>query len=168
MQQQTTPQEAVVLAIRAIFERWTALRLTIEHQYGGSSDKANELVNMTIAMATKGSKQYSQDELADFFYAEFDRMGADIEDGSVEEVSNIIVRVRDAALIGNIQPAKEVVEKAGVTYDAYKASVNGDNMEEDEVEHKSQEDNSRPRREPQQPVVDEDGFVEVQSRRRHR
>lgn len=168
MQQQPTPQEAVVLAIRAIFERWTALRLTIEHQYGGSSDKANELVNTTIAMATNGPKQYSQDDFEDFFYSEFDRMAADIEDGSVEEVSSIIVRVRDAALSGNIQPAKEVLEKAGVAYDAYRASVNGDNKEEDEGGHENQEGNSRPRREPQQPVIDEDGFVQVQSRRKHR
>ena len=118
-------------------------------------------------MATNSPKKYSQDDFENFFYAEFDRMAADIEDGSVEEVSSIIVRVRDAALNGNLQPAKEVVEKAGVPYDAYKASVSGDNMDEGEGEHENQEGNSRPVREPQ-PVVDEDGFVQVQSRRKHR
>lgn len=160
--------QAVSVALQAIFERWTALRLVTEHQFGGAPYEANQLLESTIAMATDPAKRYSNDDYISMFYTLFERVNTDIEDGSPEEVAALILKVRDAAAVGNFIPAKEIAEKAGISARALEASVQANQDDADNVEFVPR---AGPRTRSQtraQPVVDEDGFTQVQTKRRNR
>lgn len=162
------PTQAVAIAIRSIFDRWTALVLVVEHQLGGSKTDANQLLDTAVAMATSPSRRHDIDDYINLFYATFDRMNTDIEDGSPEEVANLILKVRDAAARGDFGPAAEVAQNAGMTAEAFRASVQGreDSDDEDDPDFvPTAEMEYEPPRTRSQPVVDEDGFTQVQPRR---
>lgn len=165
------PAQAVAIAVRSIFDRWTALTLVVEHQMGGSSIEANAMFNTAVAMATSPAKRHELDEYIDLFYATFDRMNTDIEDGSPEEVAQLILKVRDAAARGDFGPAAEVAQKAGMTAEAFKASVQGrqDSDDENDPDFVPTSDMEiEPPRTRSDPIVDDDGFTQVQPRRRKR
>lgn len=157
--------EAVSFAIRSIFERWTALVLTMEHQQGGSSAKARDLLGVTVAMATHPSKRHEEQDYIDMFYAEFDRMHTDIEDGSPEEVAAHILRIRDAASRGNFGPAAEAVGRGMTAGPA--ASICGQNSEGNE-DHEEEVTVMDVIHQSNGPEMDEDGFVSVRRSRRIR
>lgn len=160
------PKEAVAIAIRSIFDRWTALRLTIEYQFGGSKDPVSGLVDTTITMATSSTKRHEVHDYVELFYSEFNRMNTDIEDGSPEEVANHIVQLRDAAARGNLEPAWRAAEKSGMSNSALSQSVSGAREEQDD--HVEEEYAMDTQLEPVSPVVDEDGFTEVRRSRHQR
>lgn len=161
---------AVAIAIRSIFDRWTALVLVVEHQLGGSKTEVNQLLDTTVAMATSPSKRHDIDDYINLFYATFNRLNTDIEDGSPEEVADLILQVRDAAARGDFAPAAQVAQKAGMTADAFRASVQGredsDDDDDDPDFVPTAEMEYEPPRTRSEPVVDDDGFTEVQPRRR--
>lgn len=161
------PSQVVSSAIRSVFERWTALRLIVEHQLGGSTREADELLSQTVAMVTTTAKKYDIDDFVDFFYHTFDRLQSDIEDGSPEDVAEVIVRIRDAAARGNLTPALEATTKPRTRAQGFALSVEGGQGANDAGnDQNAMQDISQHR--PPSPVADEDGFMEVPSRRRHR
>lgn len=163
-------KEAISVALRVIFERWTALRLVVEHQFGGAPYEAEKLLEAATAMAIDPAKRHSEDDFVDLFYSTFDRINTDIEDGSPEEVAMHIVSIRNAASEGNFEPAVELAQKAGVSPTAKQSSVEGGTNSDDEFpvqRHAAPITGSQPRAH-RAPVVDEDGFTQVASKRRNR
>lgn len=164
------PEQAVALAIRAIFSKWTALNLVIEHVFNGTSYLADDMLNQTIDMATNTGKRFDQDDYIDLFYDTFDKMYAEIEDNSPEQVASHILRVRDAAVQGNFSVAIQVIERAGMTNEAHGSGTS----RSVEVDEKDADDccaqgcNGERREGKPAPVIDEDGFQQVQPRRRRR
>lgn len=161
------PSQVVSSAIRSVFERWTALRLIVEHQLGGSTREADELLSQTVAMVSTTAKKYDIDDFVDFFYHTFDRLQSDIEDGSLEDVAEVIVRIRDAAARGNLTPALEATTKPRTMAQGFALSVEGGQGADDAGNDQNAMQGISLNR-PSSSVVDEDGFMEVPSRRRHR
>ncbi|PXF43555.1 hypothetical protein BWQ96_06667 [Gracilariopsis chorda] len=159
-------QQAVSTAIRSIFDRWTALKLVIEHQMGGNPDPAIELMNIAVAMATNPSERHDEDDFIDLFYEAFNRMQADIEDGSPEEIAALVVRIRDAAARGDYTPASEASLKEQPSSQAFHRSVSGGEA----VVHECEREKTpcRPPQPRQESIADDDGFTEVKSGGRHR
>lgn len=160
------PSQVVFGAIKAVFERWTALRLVVEHQLGGSGVEADELLHQTFAMAMNTSKKHDIDDFADLFYYTFEKLQSDIEDGSPEEIAEVVVRIKDAAAKGDLRPAIAEGTKSGITELAFAASIHGTASAGDSVSNLSDMQHVAPARAPS-PVVDEDGFTQVQARSRH-
>lgn len=158
----TSPTHAVEVATRFIFERWSALKLTIEHQCGGVPDKARELLDCTVAMATHPQTRHTEDHFIDLFYAMFDSMDTDVEDGSPEQVAVHIVRIRDAAARGDYGPANDVVQQSVTST----ASMFAENIRSPEQHDNGGMTADYKRSSP--PAVDQDGFTEVRRSRRNR
>lgn len=100
-----SPAHAVAETIRALFDRWTALNLTVDHLLGGDPRPVHRMFQTTVALSMSVQPVYTARHLCDYFHEEFDRMQADIEDGSPEQLSAEIIKVRDAALRGDYAPA---------------------------------------------------------------
>lgn len=166
--------QAISQAVAVIFNRWTALVLTIEHQLGGDPQHMRRLLEATVQLVTSSAPRYGVDELADHFESEFDRLQTDIEDGSPEQVAALIVQVRDAALRGDFSLAATIVEKARAATDHNNAAVTSvpgqaANHDDDDYEDDDGEDEGMdvgPVR--QEPIVDYDGFTSVNHGGRHR
>lgn len=167
-------EQAVALAIRAIFNRWTALSLVIEHHFNGATYLLDDMQFATVAMATNSSKRFDVDAYIDLFYDTFEKMQADILDDSPEQVAARIVQIRDAASVGNFALAQEAITNAGISAQAVSDSVDCTSMKDDAEDEKVNDEDFVPngeivRRGPRTrytPVIDEDGFQLV-SKRRH-
>ncbi|KAJ8599771.1 hypothetical protein CTAYLR_003423 [Chrysophaeum taylorii] len=85
-------REVFQVAVRAVFSRWTLLRLAIEQGWsdGDGSALANELLHRVLALLLTDKKVY-QDEVEDLLFESLESMfNALAEDGSVEEVSSLL------------------------------------------------------------------------------
>lgn len=168
--------QATSVAIRAIFNRWTALSLTITHHFNGATYLMDDMLHDTVAMATHPTKRYDQEAYTSLFYDTFDKMHADIQDGSPEQVANHILRIRDAAAVGNFAPAAEAAQKAGITVQAVTSSVSGGevhvcgNLPSNATGTGHDVDMTAPRvpKSKPPPVIDEDGFQTVDYGRKRR
>lgn len=100
-----SPAQAVAETTRALFDRWTALNLTVDHLLGGDPRPVHRMFQTTVALSMSVQPVYTARHLCDYFHEEFDRMQADIEDGSPEQLSAEIIKVRDAARRGDYAPA---------------------------------------------------------------
>lgn len=178
--------QQVAQAIEAIFQSWTALQLTIEHQLGGDQAQARQFLESTLAIVTSSSPRCTKDSLIDYFYSQFDRLDTDIEDGSPEQVAHQIILVRDAALNGDLAPAAQVIQAANnqPSDNTLSSSISGGEAfaccGRDDCGHDIQHDHDRSdvnddmddhqhtAHAPLVPIVDEDGFTEVRTRRRAR
>jgi hypothetical protein len=97
-------EELFLFAVQAVFERWTALRLALADSWAGP-DTAERVAALADDLVILAAGQYSRQDgtlmtytkstvvtwLADFFA---DDCSADIEDGSVEEVAQVLDQLR--------------------------------------------------------------------------
>lgn len=159
--------QAVSQATSAIFERWTALVLTIEHQLGGDPQRIHRLHESIVNLAMSSNPQYNVDHLVDHLYIEFDRLETDVEDGSPEQVATLIIQIRDSALRGDFSLASQIVEKVrNDPSSAVAESVLGANVNEHDEE--DNDDDMADDDEGPQQTVDDDGFASVSRGGRHR
>ena len=165
--------EALSAGVRAVFSRWTALRLTAEHQ--GCSRAVESLLNATVSLATDANAP-DEDAYIDMFYNAFDQMQTDVEDGSPEQVASVLVSMRKAIEKGDYGPVRRALEKSGNADEIMRRSVvreavlvpEGQEEGDGEGGPSSVGASSQPPREKEPPVVDEDGFTLVNSRRKGR
>lgn len=151
-------------ATGALFSNWMALQLTVENQDPTRTGQiAQALYGQTVAMATSATKRHDQDDYTDMFYAAFDSMNTDVEDGSPEEVAAKIVTIRDAVAAGNFAPAAEVVQIAGRGSAMRGRSVAGAEADADGAAAGSGAGDAAaaPRAPRAPPPVDDDGFTSV-------
>lgn len=158
-------------ATQAVFGKWMALQLTLDNHADRSSaqEKARQLYEQTVQMATSTSKTYDADDLAQLFYAAFESMNTDVEDGSPEQVAALIISVRNAAARGDYGPAMRAMQGTGRN-----AQLRSRNVVEDRVDGDESEPNAgtssasgadmmdvEPRAPRAPPAVDADGFTSV-------
>lgn len=173
-------EQAVTAAVSAIFERWTALVLTVEHQLAGDPEIIRRMLNTTVKIALSVEPRFTVDDLTDYFYDEFDRMQTDVEDDSPEQVAAHVMHIRDAASRNDFTPAVTVIEKvsaaghsnAGQSVQGEDAVVHAEMDEGDDSDDMGDDDynESGTTEKPtnQGPVIDADGFTEVRRNRHHR
>lgn len=181
----TNAIDALTQATSAIFSKWTALLLTVDHQLGGDYGRVRQMLQATVELALSTNPKCKYDDLVDFFYDEFDRMDTDVEDDSPEQVASHVIRIRDALANGDYNPAAEAVQQLASTPTSHVSqsvtrSGHGDEADDDDDggddggdgEVTNDSDGPCPGTQTQpvrnELIVDADGFTEVSRRGRHR
>lgn len=172
-QQFQSPEDALRQAVTTLFQHWTALILTVEHQLGGDAKPVHRMVETTIDLAVSAAPRYSSRHLASYFHDEFDRMNTDVDDGSPEQIAHAIINIRDALARSDYRPVTQLLEKhsnsnpSNVVAESIKgldkANEGDDAMDEG---NRTQEEHEKAK-EKQQPVVDDDGFMTINKGGRH-
>ena len=149
-------------AVRAIFSRWTLLRLAVDQGWadGDEAQKADALVTRVLEMVAPSVRRVpDESEIADVLHDAIEgTFNAQAEDGSVEEISRTILRLRAECSEGNVANALVYVQQQAPSLDASQGR-------EDEA-GEAEEVVLAPAPAPL-PVIDEDGFETVQTRRRN-
>lgn len=99
---------ALETAVQAIFSRWTVMHLAVQDQWAGAStqaqidDLASDVAHLMVGQygrADGSVMSYSRDTVTSWLYDFFeDDCSADIEDGSVEQVSAELDRLRGTVM----------------------------------------------------------------------
>ena len=148
-------------AVRAIFSRWTLLRLAVDQGWadGDEAQKADALVTRVLEMVAPSVRRVpDESEIADVLHDSIEgTFNAQAEDGSVEEISRTILRLRAECSEGNVANALAYVQQQAPSLDASQGR---------EDEAGEAEEAVAPAPAPL-PVIDEDGFETVQTRRRN-
>jgi Pre-rRNA-processing protein TSR2 len=157
--------------IRAVFSRWTTLRLAVER--GGSRDGhaiADELLADVIVLATSTKRRASVDDYSLLMEDAFERLQTAVEDGSPQEVAQIVLNMRDAAAAGDVAPARFQILKPVLNTTG--ESVRPDGQSETDSSSDSDDDDddddgmAEVPRKKNGPVIDEEGFEKVIKPRR--
>ena len=164
--QQPPPVDAAEIfnnAVRAIFSRWTLLRLAVDQGWadGDEAQKADALVTRVLEMVAPSVRRVpDESEIADVLHDSIEgTFNAQAEDGSVEEISRTILRLRAECSAGNVANALVYVQQQAPSLDASQGREDEAGEAEEEV--------VAPAPAPL-PVIDEDGFETVQRRRNPR
>ena len=163
--QQPPPVDAAEIfnnAVRAIFSRWTLLRLAVDQGWadGDEAQKADALVTRILEMVAPSVRRVpDESEIADVLHDSIENtFNAQAEDGSVEEISRTILRLRAECSAGNVATATTYIQQA--------ASDLGASVGREDEAGEAEEVIVAPAPAPL-PVIDEDGFETVQTRRRN-
>lgn len=150
-------------AVRSVLSRWTALRLSVS--YSDAHDPqavADALLADTVTLCLSG-KRAGTEAYELLFTDAFSQLGADIEDGSVEQVAARLVALHDAAVRGDLAPVRAEAERgescAGAGESAFGQNRNDQSHDSDGDMRDDAEEAAPPR--PTEPEVDEDGFTVV-------
>ncbi|XP_051136472.1 pre-rRNA-processing protein TSR2-like isoform X2 [Andrographis paniculata] len=75
--------------INLLLSRWTALRMTVENEWGGrdSSQKAQQLGQQLCYLLTQSKEQVYIEDLEDLLEDSILSLNTVIDDGSIEEVA---------------------------------------------------------------------------------
>ena len=149
-------------AVRAIFSRWTLLRLAVDQGWadGDEAQKADALVTRVLEMVAPSVRRVpDESEIADVLHDAIEStFNAQAEDGSVEEIARTILRLRAECSAGNVETATTYIQQAA-------SDLSSSVGREDEA-GEAEEVVVAPAPAPL-PVIDEDGFETVQTRRRN-
>ena len=163
--QQPPPVDAAEIfnnAVRAIFSRWTLLRLAVDQGWadGDEAQKADALVTRILEMVAPSVRRVpDESEIADVLHDSIEgTFNAQAEDGSVEEIARTILRLRAECSAGSVATATTYIQQAASDL----SSSVGREDEAGEVEEVV-----APAPAPL-PIIDEDGFETVQRRRNPR
>jgi len=163
--QQPPPVDAAEIfnnAVRAIFSRWTLLRLAVDQGWadGDEAQKADALVTRILEMVAPSVRRVpDESEIADVLHDSIEgTFNAQAEDGSVEEIARTILRLRAECSAGNVATATTYIQQAA-------SDLSSSVGREDEA-GEAEEVVVAPAPAPL-PVIDEDGFETVQTRRRN-
>ena len=117
--QQPPPVDAAEIfnnAVRAIFSRWTLLRLAVDQGWadGDEATKADALVTRILEMVAPSVRRVpDESEIADVLHDSIEgTFNAQAEDGSVEEISRTILRLRAECSAGNVATATTYIQQA--------------------------------------------------------
>ena len=157
--QQPPPVDAAEIfnnAVRAIFSRWTLLRLAVDQGWadGDEAQKADALVTRILEMVAPSVRRVpDESEIADVLHDSIEgTFNAQAEDGSVEEIARTILRLRAECSAGNVANALVYVQQQASSLDASQGR-------EDEA-GEAEEVVVAPAPAPL-PIIDEDGFETV-------
>ena len=150
-------------AVRAVFSRWTLLRLAVDQGWhdGDGAAVAEDLLERLLALLLSDKKVY-QDEVEDLLFDTIEsKFNALAEDGSVEEIATLVLKLRGECALGDLVHAQDIISKAQV-FQPPPCVDGGGNSGDDMSDDDDEDMTAAP---PSQPVVDEDGFQVVSSRR---
>ncbi|EGZ16265.1 hypothetical protein PHYSODRAFT_505165 [Phytophthora sojae] len=143
-----SPWDYFVYSVKLALARWTALRMAVEGEWGGGDTRRKyEILLEEILNVFKYNKTVYADAMVDNIsgYVETE-FGLICEDGSVEEISELLTVLADECKNAKYDRVKAMHDQVQSLFpiDLKKAKL------------KSQDDG-----EPDEPLVDEDGFTMV-------
>ncbi|XP_066395426.1 uncharacterized protein [Miscanthus floridulus] len=140
---------AMAECIGLLFGRWTALQLAVQNRWGGldSQAKADRLASSVLSWftraAARGTGPLDQDELEGLLYDAMDEsFNADIEDGSVEEVTKHLMIMYTCCLRQNYSYIDELrkILLAGSAITQSKEVLRGYESSSDEISRSEEDD----------------------------
>ncbi|OZJ04945.1 hypothetical protein BZG36_01762 [Bifiguratus adelaidae] len=149
------------------------MRIAVEHQWGGMDSEAKRDALVTelkdYIVQTRKTIEYDTvaDYLTDYMSEEFDTL---LEDDSAEPIAKHIMRIYHECLHGNYSGVEEMAaiaaRRSGQKTAVTEAPGNDDDDEDDDGEDMDMDMDmtTKPAKEPQAPIIDEDGFELVQKK----
>ena len=172
---EATPEDLFRRAATSIFHKWTAINLAIHNEWGGRNAAArrDEMIEELFELML-GRESVYMDEVQDFLFAELDsRFLMVCEDGSVEDVSEILMSLHRSMGRGELEPLLRVIEKnegtAAVAVDACvgKEEEGEGNEEGKQEQQQEQQEEPQPQQQEQkEEVVDPDGWQTVSRKKK--
>ncbi|XP_002983095.2 pre-rRNA-processing protein TSR2 homolog [Selaginella moellendorffii] len=123
--------------IRLCFSRWTALQLAVENEWGGrnSVQKSQQLVEDVVSFLTQTKGTLYIDDLEALLEdAMSESFNTDLEDGSHEEVAEIVMFLNEECGVGNFERVKSMALSANPSSGAQKKSICKDTEESNDDE----------------------------------
>ncbi|KAG8460038.1 hypothetical protein KFE25_014183 [Diacronema lutheri] len=183
----------VAAAVHCIFERWTALQLAIDNEWGGdhAGQHVGAFVDAALALVLRTERVYF-DELADMLDGVLlEQFATQAEDDSVEQIAERLLDMHNEYRSGHAPTAAAVLVEAGTASATRAATLakcraieapseiveselgsesagDGGAMDEDEADDPVPISEVRAPRERVLPAVDEDGFELVPPKGRRR
>ncbi|KAL8047890.1 hypothetical protein ABFX02_07G029200 [Erythranthe guttata] len=140
----TTAEAAAHLqeGINLLLSRWTALRMAVENEWGGrgSLQKSKQLGGDIFRLLTQSKEEVSIRHVDDMLYDFMDTLNTDIEDGSIEEISEKLIVMHEECLEGNFGSIRSLRETN--TPNLSYVRQRGINDEEESEDDALREDNS--------------------------
>lgn len=102
---------AFVSGVQAVLQLWTALALAIDNNWGGgdSNGKAQAMFDDLLSIFRRGKDIYN-DVIEDFLLVRMDEsFHCRCDDGSIEEVAQLLVRMYTECGEGNFQRVQEAI-----------------------------------------------------------
>lgn len=165
--------------VAALFARWTALRLAAENCDGGNKRRnvPAEVLDTCVMLAIDPDKTHPSETFESLFYDGFELLNTDVEDGSVEQISAEVCRIRNAASNGDYGPAREAIEKTRKRLAGSLATKAANRKEQTEtslsnfekpklIDPSAGRSHQSPELTPSGPIVDDDGFTTVVKKKR--
>ncbi|XP_073044282.1 uncharacterized protein [Primulina eburnea] len=115
--------------IGMLLSRWAALRMAVENEWGGrdSLQKSQQLGHDLFHHLTQSKEQVYIDDLEDMLDEFMLSLNTEIGDGSIEEIAEKMMVMREECLEGNFNSIKKLKETntPSISY-ARQASTNGE------------------------------------------
>ncbi|XP_073049757.1 uncharacterized protein [Primulina eburnea] len=115
--------------IGMLLSRWAALRMAVENEWGGydSLQKSQQLGHDLFLRLTQSKEQVYIDDLEDMLDEFMLSLNTEIGDGSIEEIAEKMMVMREECLEGNFNSIKKLKETntPSISY-ARQASTNGE------------------------------------------
>ncbi|KAK6147209.1 hypothetical protein DH2020_018121 [Rehmannia glutinosa] len=101
-------QEGITLTL----SRWAALRMAIENEWGGrdSLQKSQQLGDLLFHRLTQSKEQVYIDDIEDMLDEFMLSLNTEIGDGSIEEIAENLMVMREECLEGNFDSIKRLKE----------------------------------------------------------
>lgn len=100
-------------SVRGLLGCWSTLRLCVENGFGGpdSEGKKNAMVNALIQKYRAKGNTVSPQSLINYLYDFFDKkMNTSCEDGSVEDIVELMNRLCAECIVGDLKLAQQIIE----------------------------------------------------------
>ncbi|XP_057781065.1 uncharacterized protein LOC130999531 [Salvia miltiorrhiza] len=143
-----TPEAAAQFGdgIHLVLSRWAALRMVIENEWGGRDtlQKSQQLRHNLFNFLTQSKAQVYIDDVEDILFEFMDSLNTEIEDGSVEEVSEKLMVMREECLEGKFDSIKKLRETdaPSISYTRQANSDDEEDSDEDDDDNATMENNS--------------------------
>ncbi|KAL6005239.1 hypothetical protein ACLOJK_005801 [Asimina triloba] len=152
-----------------VLSRWTALQMAVQNEWGGrdSRQKLDQLFSDVVSYFRDSKDPYYIDDLEDILEKTMLlSFNTEVEDGSVEEVAEEMMTLHEECLQGHYDSIEKLRKLSGGAQ-AVSQSRQVVNENEDESESSDEESSEMAVDEPnqKQPVVADDGWSVVTSRR---
>ena len=123
----TSVEDALTQSISSIFSKWMALNLTVDNYFDVNRSRqiGQEMLSTAISMALELERVRDIDDFIEYFYNMFDSLDTDIEDGSVEQVARLIVKIRDGIAKGDFSHAVNALSGKGRAHALRNRNVSG-------------------------------------------
>ncbi|GER41888.1 pre-rRNA-processing protein TSR2 [Striga asiatica] len=122
--------------IHLLFSRWAALRMAVENEWGGrdSLHKSQQLELSIFHRLTQAKEQVYIDDIEDMLDDFMLSLNTEIGDGSIEEIAEKLMFMREECLEGNFDSIKTLRESnvPTISYNRQSGSNDDDDSDDDD------------------------------------
>ncbi|KAL3813389.1 hypothetical protein ACJIZ3_014657 [Penstemon smallii] len=132
--------------INLVLNRWAALRMAVENQLGGreSLQRSQQLADLLFRRLTQFREEVYMDDLEDMLDEFMLSLNTEIDDGSIEEIAEKLMFMREECLEGNFNSINKLRETnaRSVSYVRQPGTNDEEDSEDDEEDSEDVEEDS--------------------------